>query len=100
MTLGSMWGLTVKFMHVQIHLSLAGANSYWVMWATGQGKVSLCSADISLTIVLSAHLQISLPSNNPAEIEAALSVRKPEKLGTANVGVRKYSASPPHWAIL
>ncbi|KAK9917889.1 hypothetical protein WJX75_009307 [Coccomyxa subellipsoidea] len=23
----------------QIHLSLAGANSYWVMWATGQGKI-------------------------------------------------------------
>ena len=25
----------------QIHLSLAGPNSYWVMWATGQGRVSL-----------------------------------------------------------
>lgn len=77
---GQRVGLTVKVMHVQIHLSLAGANSYWVMWATCQGKVSLCSADISLTVVLSAHLQISLPSKYPAVIEAALSVRTPEKL--------------------
>ena len=24
---------------LQIHLGLSGTNSYWVMWATGQGKV-------------------------------------------------------------
>lgn len=69
MTLGSMWGLTMKFMHVQIHLSLAGAKSYWVMWATGQGKVSLCSADVSLTVALSAHLQESLPSKRPINLQ-------------------------------
>lgn len=35
---------------MQIHLSLAGPNSYWVMWATGQSKVSLGSApSLSIT---------------------------------------------------
>lgn len=27
--------------YVQIHLGLSGTNSYWVMWATGTGKVCL-----------------------------------------------------------
>ncbi len=35
---------------MQIHLSLAGPNSYWVMWATGQSKVILGSApSLSIT---------------------------------------------------
>lgn len=53
---------------MQIHLSLSGPSSYWVMWATGQGKVQvlpMLSDTIKLCIVcaqLTAHQhQISAP---------------------------------------
>lgn len=36
--------MAVMLVHcMQIHLGLSGTNSYWVMWATGTGKVCLTS---------------------------------------------------------
>ena len=31
---------------MQIHLGLSGTNTYWVMWATGQGKVCYISLSV------------------------------------------------------
>ncbi|CAL8465061.1 g4596 [Coccomyxa elongata] len=36
----------------QIHLSLAGPKSYWVMWATGQGRVRVTSCTDTSQFVL------------------------------------------------
>ena len=48
--------MTLCMLTVQIHLSIAGPNAYWVLWATGHNKVTTPGGCPAFDSSLHAHV--------------------------------------------